>query len=306
MKKKIIMALLFSSMLSLVACSNEKADGTSGKKEEQKIYPKEITFELEGDMEYIWTFNKEGNISEAFIKYSEDHTEEWNVEYVSDEDKVVYGIDSMGFFDTASYLRKGQNSIEKIPLVEKVSLSSNGVTSFNGFSLTYEGVFEYDYDKKDRLTEIAYIHDNSAHDVNSYTFEFEYDDDKWIMCQKYIDNETRETLEFENENVIGETYWFLSRQGEISEEEYKYEYNEDENLVKQINGDGYVQIYAYDKNGNFVEGKNQDGYIWHGAEYDKNGNIIEATNGDWTTLYKYNKDEQLVEVNQYNGSEEDT
>ncbi|WP_336933643.1 RHS repeat-associated core domain-containing protein [Acinetobacter bereziniae] len=88
----------------------------------------------------------------------------------------------------------------------------------------------------------------------------------------------------------------ITRQIDFAGLETEQVYNDQDQLVKIVQPNGGIILFAYDEAGNLSETKDPEGNIWK-KEYDADGNISKDINPlGQTTQYKYNNDNQLVEV----------
>uniref|UniRef100_UPI00148EFC8C RHS repeat domain-containing protein n=1 Tax=Acinetobacter bereziniae TaxID=106648 RepID=UPI00148EFC8C len=88
----------------------------------------------------------------------------------------------------------------------------------------------------------------------------------------------------------------ITRQIDFTGLETEQVYNDQDQLVKIVQPNGGIILFAYDEAGNLTETKDTEGNIWK-KEYDADGNVSKDINPlGQTTQYKYNNDNQLVEV----------
>ncbi|MDR0235377.1 RHS repeat-associated core domain-containing protein [Acinetobacter sp.] len=88
----------------------------------------------------------------------------------------------------------------------------------------------------------------------------------------------------------------ITRQIDFAGLETEQVYNDQDQLVKIVQPNGGIILFAYDEEGNLSETKDPEGNIWK-KEYDADGNVSKDINPlGQTTQYKYNNDNQLVEV----------
>ncbi|WP_252715440.1 RHS repeat-associated core domain-containing protein [Acinetobacter bereziniae] len=88
----------------------------------------------------------------------------------------------------------------------------------------------------------------------------------------------------------------ITRQIDFTGLETEQVYNDQDQLVKIVQPNGGIILFAYDEAGNLTETKDPEGNIWK-KEYDADGNVSKDINPlGQTTQYKYNNDNQLVEV----------
>lgn len=88
----------------------------------------------------------------------------------------------------------------------------------------------------------------------------------------------------------------ITRQIDFAGLETEQAYNELGQLVKIVQPNGGIILFAYDENGNLTETKDPEGSIWK-KQYDVDGNVSKDINPlGHITQYKYNNDNQLVEV----------
>ena len=88
----------------------------------------------------------------------------------------------------------------------------------------------------------------------------------------------------------------ITRQIDFAGLETEQVYNDQDQLVKIVQPNSGIILFAYDENGNLTETKDPEGNIWK-KQYDADGNVSKDINPlGHTTQYKYNNDNQLVEV----------
>lgn len=94
----------------------------------------------------------------------------------------------------------------------------------------------------------------------------------------------------------------ITRQIDFAGLETEQVYNDQDQLVKIVQPNGGIILFAYDENGNLTETKDPEGNIWK-KQYDADGNVSKEINPlGHTTEYRYNNDHQIVEVIDAKGS----
>ncbi|SHJ81849.1 RHS repeat-associated core domain-containing protein [Hathewaya proteolytica DSM 3090] len=118
---------------------------------------------------------------------------------------------------------------------------------------------------------------------------------------KLLDEDTTQSLKFEynNEN-------FIVKVSDKSNRAALFEYDENKNLIKIITPDGKVTEYTYDDNGHVVRGKNELGTIFTNI-YDNRGRVISQDDGvesNELTTFKYSSDSEKLttEIKDRNGN----
>lgn len=94
----------------------------------------------------------------------------------------------------------------------------------------------------------------------------------------------------------------ITRQIDFAGFETEQIYNNQGQVIKIVQPNGGIILFAYDEKGNLIEIKDPEGNIWK-QEYDAHGNVSKEINPlGHVTEYKYNNDHQIVEVTDAKGS----
>ena len=93
----------------------------------------------------------------------------------------------------------------------------------------------------------------------------------------------------------------ITRQIDFAGLETEQVYNDQDQLIKIVQPNGGIILFAYDEEGNLTETKDPEGNIWK-KQYDADGNVTKEINPlGHTTQYKYNNDNQIVEITDAKG-----
>jgi len=134
---------------------------------------------------------------------------------------------------------------------------------------------EYIYDNAGRLIEIAYSDINTGEKYTPYYILYD-DEGRAIKIDNSYDEPFHYTWEVSFTYTGDVITQAIQREGsdQVYRSIYTYEYDAEGRIVKEINDEGYVDIYTYDAKGNVIEIWDDVNKYTRMFKYDNNPNVF--------------------------------
>ncbi|WP_062034092.1 RHS repeat-associated core domain-containing protein [Acinetobacter sp. BMW17] len=255
---------------------------------EQFAYLQAIDFQLKRAKHVLkFAFNEQAKVIAAFV----DDQAEALARYEYDtQGNLIKAIDQNGHTRSYEYNETHQLTryTDRTGRGQNIRYESTAAKAKAVAEWADDGSFKTRLEWHPRLRQVA-VYD--AYDVPTYYY---FDLDGFTYRTRLADG--RETWLSRNGQKR------ITRQIDFAGFETEQIYNNQGQIIKIVQPNGGIILFAYDEKGNLIEIKDPEGNIWK-QEYDVHGNVSKEINPlGQTTQYKYNSNNQLVEVTDAKGS----
>lgn len=249
---------------------------------EQFAYLQAIDFQLKRAKHLVkFAFNEQAKVIAAFV----DEQAEALARYEYDQQgNLIKAIDQNGHTRSYEYNHAHQLTryTDRTGRGQNIRYDSTAPKAKAIEEWADDGSFKTRLEWHPRLRQVA-VYD--AYDVPTYYY---FDLDGFTYRTRLADG--REKW------ISRDSQKRITRQIDFAGLETEQVYNDQDQLVKIVQPNGGIILFAYDENGNLTETKDPEGNIWK-KQYDADGNVSKDINPlGHITQYKYNNDNQLVEV----------